>query len=330
MTSVERSSVIIVTYNHRKYIQQCLESVIDNKPYEVVLVDNGSDDTAEYVRKNFPSVMVIKPEKNLGYAAGNNMGVTYATGEYVIILNPDTIVEKNWLNELVDPLRKNERLITTPKILIYDGSKINTCGNINHFTGLTFTRGLGEQPDRYEKQVYISGLSGCCFAMRKKDFGELGGFDETFFIYNEDSDLSWRAHLKGFKIMYVSSSIVKHDYTLKVPPEKIYFLERNRYVMLKKYISRKDSLLLLPSLLLVEVLTFGYAIKCGRKGIVFKIKAIRDGRKTKVIKVNGDKQNLFKSLSSTIPVEQLTLNKAEKAFEVLANVIFKWNFKVVS
>ncbi len=101
-------SVIIVTYNHRKYIGQCLESVIEQKPYEVVVVDNGSDGTAEYVIRNFPSVKVIKPEKNLGYAGGNNLGVRHARGEYIVILNPDTVVEKGWLEELVKPLEKRQ------------------------------------------------------------------------------------------------------------------------------------------------------------------------------------------------------------------------------
>jgi len=309
-----KASVVIVTYNHRKYIKQCLESVMEQKPYEIVVVDNGSDGTAEYVEENFPSVKVIKPEKNLGYAGGNNLGVRYATGEYVVILNPDTIVEKGWLKELVKPL-ENGKLITTSKILVYDGSAINTCGNINHFTGLTFTRGLGEKPDKYRRQEYMSGFSGCCFAMRRKDFLELGGFDESFFIYNEDSDFSWRAHLKGFRVMYVPSSVIRHDYVLKVPPEKIYYLEKNRYMMLKKYLSRKDFLLLLPSFLLAELLTFGYAVKCGWKGVFYKLKAVRDGLRVKVSKVDGDKKNLFRALSAAIPVDQLTFNWAERAVQ---------------
>ncbi|MBT9150976.1 MAG: N-acetylglucosaminyl-diphospho-decaprenol L-rhamnosyltransferase [candidate division WS2 bacterium] len=98
-------------------------------------------------------------------------------------------------------------------------------------------------------QEYVSGFSGCCFAMRKRDFEELGGFDENFFAYNEDSDLSWRAHLKGFGILYVPTSIVRHDYKLNVPPEKIYHLEKNRYLILRKCFSWKDLLVLFPSLL---------------------------------------------------------------------------------
>ncbi|MBO8183261.1 MAG: glycosyltransferase family 2 protein [Archaeoglobus sp.] len=321
-------SVVIVSYNHKKYLKACLESVLKEKPYEIILVDNGSDGTAEFVRDNYPYVKVIKPGKNLGYAGGNNLGVKHARGDYIVILNPDTIVEKGWLKELLKPLKNGKKVITTPKILIYDGSAINTCGNINHFTGLTFTRGLGERPSRYYKPEYMSGFSGCCFAMKKKDFLELGGFDDSFFTYNEDSDLSWRASLNGFKIVFIPTSIVKHDYELKVYPEKIYYLEKNRYLILKKYLSRRDFLILFPSFLLAEILTFGYAIKSGWKYVFYKLKAIKDCLFCQMEGFEGDKRLLFNSLSTTIPVDQLTFNRFEKLFKVFANKVFELNYRV--
>ena len=325
------ASIIIVTYNHKKYIKSCIESVLkQDYPHEIIVVDNcSSDGTAEFVERNFPLVKVIKSDENLGYAGGNNLGVKYARGEYIVILNPDTIVEKDWLKELIRPLKNGRKLITTSKILVYDGSAINTCGNINHFTGLTFTRGLREKPNKYIRSEYVSGISGCCFAMRRRDFIDLGGFDENFFVYNEDADLSWRAHLKGFKILFVPTSIVRHDYTLKVPPKKIYYLEKNRYMILRKYLTWKEILLLLPSLIVAEILTFGYAFRCGWKGIIYKLKAIKDGLTVKVCKVDGDRKKLFKALSSTIPVNQLTFNKAEQLFKTLCNKIFELNYRVV-
>lgn len=326
-----KASIIIVTHNHGKYINSCIESILkQNFPHEIIVVDNRSnDDTVQLIKEKFPEIKIIENPENKGYGAGNNLGVKRAKGEYIVVLNPDTIVEKDWLKELVEPFKNGGRLITTPKILLYDGSKINTCGNINHFTGLTFTRGLNEHPERYNAQEYVSGFSGCCFAMRKEDFEELGGFDENFFAYNEDSDLSWRAHLKGFRILYVPTSIVRHDYKLNVPPEKIYHLEKNRYLILRKYLSLKEFLLLILSLIITEFLTFGYALKLGWKGIKYKLRGIKDGLKVNVHKVDGDRDYLFKHLNSTIPYDQLTFNKIEKLFKIFANKIFEWNYKVV-
>jgi len=329
---VQLASIIIVTYNHKNYIGDCLGSVsLQDYPHETIIVDNGSSDgTPDFIEKNFPNVKLVRNTENIGYGAGNNIGVKYAKGEYIVILNPDTVVEKGWLQELVEPLEKNEKLITTSKILLYDGSAINTCGTINHFTGITFTRGLNEDPQKYNVPEFVSGFSGCSFAIRQSDFEKLRGFDENFFLYNEDSDFSWRAHLEGFKILYVPTSVVKHDYFLKVPPEKLYHLEKNRYMLLRKYLSKKDYLKLFPSFGIAEFLTFGYALKYGFKGISYKFRAMRNGIITKVNKVEGNKKNLLKSLSTTIPVNQLTSNVFEKVFKNSANKVFELNYKVIN
>lgn len=322
------ASVIIVTYNHKRYLDSCINSVLkQDYPHEVIVVDNCSQDgSAQFIIENFPTVKLIKSPENKGYSAGNNLGVKHAKGEYIVILNPDTIVEDCWLKELIKPLENDSRIITTPKILLYDGSAINTCGNINHFTGLTFTRGLGEMSDVYSKKEYVSGFSGCCFAMIKRDFEELGGFDEDFFAYNEDSDLSWRSHLMDFRILFVPTSVIRHDYTLNVSPEKIYHLEKGRYMILRKSLSRRDLLLLSPSLFVTELLTFGYALKQGRNGLKYKLKAMKEGLKIEVKRTEGDKANLFNSLSTLIPTDQLTFNRTERVFKVFANRIFELNY----
>jgi len=326
----DKASIIIVTYNSKRYLKSCIGSIMkQDYPLEIIVVDNHSTDgTVEFVKENFPSVKIIEAGENLGYGAGNNLGVKHADGEYIVILNPDTVVEKDWLKELIRPL-KDGKVVTTSKIIIYGDSVINACGHINHFTGLTFARGLGEDPTTYQKPEHVSGFSGCCFALRRQDFINLGGFDENFFTYNEDSDLSWRMHLKGFSILFVPTSIVRHDYLLKVPSEKIYHLEKNRYMILRKYLSWKHFLLLFPSLMVAEILTFGYALKCGWRGIQYKLKAIKEGLTVKVKKVNGDRDNLFRSLNATIPVDQLTWNKLEEIVKIMANKIFELNFRVV-
>lgn len=239
-------SVVIVTHNHERYIRDCLNSVLENNPYEIIVVDNSSKDRSTEIVKEFPEVKLIENKENIGYGRGNNLGVKHSKGKYVVILNPDTKVEKNWLEELLKPLKKEKKLITTPKILMYDGAKINTCGNIKHFTGLAFTRGLNEKPERFNMFEYVNAFSGACFAMRKKEYLELGGFDENFFNYMEDVEFSWRAYVNGFKILYIPTSIVYHDYRLEVLPKKIYHLEKGEIYDFKEISALERHFIAIP------------------------------------------------------------------------------------
>jgi len=326
----ELASIIIVTYNHKKYLADCLQSLsLQDYPHEIILVDNGSiDGTVQFVKNNFKYITIIQ-NRNIGYGAGNNLGVSQARGNYIVVLNPDTIVEKNWLRELITPLVNNRSTITTPKILLYDGLTINTCGNINHFTGLTFTRGLGEAITRYDQNFSPSGISGACFAITREEYLKIGGFDENFFLYNEDSEFSWRLHAYDFTIVFVASSLVKHDYQQGVSPEKLYLLEIGRYRILRTYFNKKEGILLIPSLLITECLVFGYAFKCGYKGLAYKIKALRGIISLKYTSRNPDTRKIISRLSPVIPITLLTSYQFERAFIVLCNTIFRWNLKAL-
>ena len=326
----ELASIIIVTFNHKNYLANCLQSLsLQDYPHEIILVDNGSiDGTVQFVEKNFEQVKIIQNLNN-GYGAGNNLGVSYAQGNYIVVLNPDTIVEKNWLVDLITPLFNNHNTVTTPKILMYDGLTINTCGNINHFTGLTFTRGLGEDITHNNQYFSPTGISGACFAIKKEDYLKIGSFDEKIFLYNEDSEFSWRLHAYDFTIIFVSSSIVKHHYKSGVSPEKLYLLEIGRYRILRKYLNKKEAIQLIPSLLVTECLVFGYAFKCGYKGLVYKLKAVRGITSLKYDTNNPDTRKIISRLSPVIPTNLLTSNQFECAFVVLCNKIFRWNLKVL-
>ncbi len=325
------ASILIVTFNHRKYIEACISSIQSQDfPHEIIVVDNcSSDGTVDYLRDIFPDVLIIESPINRGYGAGNNLGASFAKGDVLVILNPDTIAEKDWLKELVGPVYSNSHIITTPKILTYDGARINTCGNINHFTGLTFTRGYNANPSDYSRVENVSGISGACFAIRRSDFLDLGGFDEDFFLYMEDSDLSWRAHLLDFKIIYIPTSIVFHDYFLKLNPEKLYHLEKGRYLILRKYLRWKEVFLCLPSFTLAEILTVSYSLKFRQHGLKLKFKSINDGFRNRIIKTTGDYNSLFFYLCNMLPENQPTFGKVDQFWKKLINYLFNINYNIV-
>jgi len=111
-----------------------------------------------------------------------------------------------------------------------------------------------------EETAVVSAISGAAFAIRRKLFQKLGGFDADFFLYMEDTDLSLRVRLAGFKCLYVPDAVVQHDYTLRIGPQKTYYQERNRYIMLLKTWHWSTLLLLLPVLLLAELITWGFVL----------------------------------------------------------------------
>lgn len=127
----------------------CLRSVLRQSysDYEVVVVDNASTDgRIELIKRLFPMVRFIANSKNMGYAEGNNVGIRLSDSEYVVVLNYDTEVHERWLEELIRPLTLDKAIaLSTSKILLYgERETINACGNVEHYTGLAFCRGLGE------------------------------------------------------------------------------------------------------------------------------------------------------------------------------------------
>lgn len=259
------ASVIIVNHNAQQYLEACLRSLLsDRQPTdEIILVDNAStDNSVSYVQEHFPSVQIIRNPANLGFGQACNMAARYAQGKYLAFLNPDTVVRPGWLEALITALETNpEAALATPKILLLaDTERINTCGNRIHCTGLTLCRGLGMAHDALPCQEEVDAISGAAFVIRHDLFTALDGFDEDFFLYMEDTDLSWRARLTGYRCIYVPSSVILHDYVLHFGPLKTFYQERNRYLMLLKGLRWATLLILLPILLLAEGITWGFTL----------------------------------------------------------------------
>lgn len=244
------ASIIISNYNGKKWLKDCLGSLLAqklNKPFEIILVDDASTDgSAEYVKKNFPEVQVIELHEEKGFAGANNIGVEYAKGDYVIFLNPDTRVEKDWLKELVKAIESNSRIgIAQSKLLFLEEPKyIQSAGNFFDFHGNVYMRGImQEDKGQFDKNDIISYASGCALIIRRDFFGKIGMFDPAYFVYSEDADLSWRTWLAGYKVTLAYRSVVYHRGRMDTetrPPLIRFHQAKNRIATLLKNYDMKN------------------------------------------------------------------------------------------
>jgi hypothetical protein len=207
-------SVIIVNFNGKRFLQDCLSSILDQaySPFEVILVDNASQDgSVEFVRENFPAVNVFIQKENLGFAGGSNVGIREARGEYILTLNNDTIVHPGFVGELVKPMMQDPSVGMCASKMVFPDGRINSTAICISRSGAAWDRGGGE-PDlgRYESEDEVFGPCAGAALYRCTMLDEIGLFDEDFFLFMEDVDLAFRARLAGWKCMYVPKARMVH------------------------------------------------------------------------------------------------------------------------
>jgi GT2 family glycosyltransferase len=266
-------SVIIINYNGKDVLEKCVESVYSStySLIEIIIVDNSSNDcVAEDVSKKF-KVILLKNKKNIGYSAANNLGLLAARGEYILILNNDTVLNSRAIEELVAESIRSPSQILQPKILLMDQPKIiNSTGLQTHLSGFGLLRGCGEEESgQYDTSTFISAPHGACFFAERKTIKEVGLFDERFFAFCEDTDFGWRAMLLGKKIKFVPSALVfhkwGHSFDKNHLSNKIQLAERNRLIMVLTNYEYSTLVLLIPTLLLAETSTLFY---CTIRGVL--------------------------------------------------------------
>lgn len=276
-TSQLRASVIIVSYNGIRYLEDCLTSLVgEMRDDEIILVDNASrDGSVELIKDKFPVVRLCCNQYNLGFATACNQGADLARGRVLVFLNQDTRVAPGWLEPLVNGLENSDRVgLTTSKVLLMsDPGKIHLCGQDLHYTGLVFGRGYNRSVNDFGTLEEVGAVSGASFAIKRKLWQILGGFDEAFYMYYEETDLSWRAQLAGYICLFVPDTIVNHDYSPQPSNLSLNLSSRNRWYMLLKNWKWLTLLLLSPGLILAELVNIVYTIMLGKEAIQAKIKA---------------------------------------------------------
>lgn len=228
---------IIVTYNGEEYIEDCLHSIQKQTCMtDVLVVDNGSaDNTCSLVEKEYPQVRLLKLERNIGFAGANNVGIRYAMErgyEYVLLLNEDTVADQFLIQKLMKYVGKNVAVI--PKIYM-NGSRTKVWYAAGQ---LDFERGVAIncREDFMDKVMEVTFMTGCCMLIHVNVFAEVGLFDENYFMYYEDTDLSIRMYKHKIKMLYVPDTYVWHRLQGKgTKPYYAYYMTRNRLYFLQKH-----------------------------------------------------------------------------------------------
>lgn len=223
-------SVVIVSYNTRELLSNCLKSLEKagkNLKMEIFVVDNNSHDgTVQMVRLNFQNVMLIANKKNLGFAKANNLALKKAKSEYILILNPDTVVGEDTLVEMINFMEKSTDVgISTCKIELAIGGLDKDARRhfptpwraASHFLGLSKIFKGSRIFDQYyigykspDLEQEVDACAGAFMMVRKAAMDKVGLFDEDFFFYGEDLDWCWRFKEAGYKIMYTPITKIIH------------------------------------------------------------------------------------------------------------------------
>jgi len=220
-------SIIIVNWNVSDLLKNCIKSIyqtIKNHSFEIIIIDNNSsDDSVQMIQSNFHDVILIKNKTNVGFAIANNQGIKVSKYKYILFLNPDTIVCENAIDNMIEVLEQKKDVgVVGPKTLNEDDTIQIDCNrnfpnlidalrklflneNINNLISYNFLN-----KSNYYKSGYIKNIQGACMLFRREVIDTIGMFDEQYPLYLDDMDFCYRTHKAGFKIYYLSTSVIYH------------------------------------------------------------------------------------------------------------------------
>lgn len=228
-------SVIVVNWNGRYLLPECLESLRKQefRHFSTILVDNGSSDgSLKFVAHRYPEVETIALSENIGFSAANNVAFQRVKTKYVALLNNDAVAHPLWLKSLVGALETNgEAGFAASKILYHNNPGIiDRAGDSYTTAGAGLLRGRGRLSNAYDVREWIFGACGAAALYRMSMLDDIGQFDEDFFLLYEDVDLSFRAQLRGYRCLYVPEAMVYHKISSSIvrdSPVSVYYGHRN-------------------------------------------------------------------------------------------------------
>ncbi len=244
-------SIVTVNFNGSEDTIEMIDSLtrITYANIEIIVVDNHSEnDNPRIIKERFPSIVLYESNVNMGFAGGNNLGIMRARGDYVLLLNNDTIVDKGFLEPLVAKMQSDQRIgcVSAKLRFYYDRSVIQFAGYtpIDHRTMRSFAIGYREkdkgQHDNDKETPYAHGAA---MMVSMKVIREIGIMSYVFFLYYEEADWSYRIKNAGYTIWYIHNSLVYHKESIsvgKLSASKVYYQNRNRIVFMRRNVEGKD------------------------------------------------------------------------------------------
>lgn len=229
-------TVIVLNWNRKTLLKRCIDSLKAQtyRPLEIILVDNGSHDgSPDYIREHFPEVRLLVNEKNLGFCGGNNVGLREAKGDYIALMNNDAVMEPECIAEMVRSIEKGKDIgAVATKILLEDKpTHLDAAGIGICLDGLSIGRGRMEEASQYNEEAEVFFVSDCVSLYRKEMIADIGLYDDDFFAYAEETDMGWRARLKGWRTLYNPKAVATHSHSSTLgsySPFKVFLVERNR------------------------------------------------------------------------------------------------------
>lgn len=271
-----RVSVVILNYNGRRYVGDCINSVLNSsyRDFEIVILDNASSDKSfSFLKKEYDKsrkVRLFESKEQLYFTGGCNFGTRKARGEKIIFLNSDTVVDKDFLKEMISFVGKKKKFLVQPKILFWKDKKtIDNVGGKYGFFGFAKAVGRGEKDrGRYDFDEEIDYANGTVLMIDKVFFGELGGFDEWYKYFYEDVDLNLRAKKKGGSSWRAYKALVYHKGSLSFSEnvasnEVIFNYRKNRLMTLIKNSSGLERVFRVLGLIVISLFL-------GRKMVTFR------------------------------------------------------------
>lgn len=273
MSELPRIAVVIPNFNGATIISYAIDSILaqDYPRFELIVIENGSSDDSLSVLADYAEqITVIKNPVNLGFAGGVNVGIDYAIQhkfEAVALFNSDAVAEPDWLLNLAKEFVSRPGTgIITGKLQLAPTPAIDSTGEFYSIWGMPFPRGRGEPIDHYSNGEFVFGATGGASLYRCEMLQHIGWFDESFFAYYEDVDISFRAQLNGWTVYYTPQAVAHHQQgatSKRIPGFAAYQTFKNLPLLLTKNV---PASLLLPILLrfwLLYILMFGKAVRVG-------------------------------------------------------------------